>query len=45
LPTNNGLDWKGLPGTNTLADYKKVYNIGACSMTSEGVKTLKVLKH
>jgi hypothetical protein len=33
FPTNTGLGWKGLPGTNTLAYYenygqKKFYNIG-----------------
>jgi hypothetical protein len=25
LPTNIGLSWKGLPRTNTLAYYKKLY--------------------
>jgi hypothetical protein len=43
LPTNIRLDWKGLPGTNTLAYYKKIityvrkkfYNIGSSEKTQK----------
>ncbi len=31
LPANNRLGWKGLPSTNALADYEKVYFTGVKS--------------
>jgi hypothetical protein len=43
LPTNDRLGWNGLPGTNTLAYYKKQYNTAVKSFIGLALES-KVMK-